>query len=173
VRISGDATAVAARLREEVRAAHPMFRVASIKSQSAVVDATLIRERLMALLAGFFAVVGLVLVSVGLYGVLSYTVGQRTREIGIRMALGARQLGVVRTVLRDLSGAVLAGTVCGLAGGFYLSRFVQALLFEVRPLDFWSIALPVGTLLLAASFAATLPAVRAVRIDPVIALRWE
>ena len=83
------------------------------------------------------------LAAVGLYGVLSYSVVQRTREIGIRVALGARQLGVVRTVLADAAGAVARrGRACGLAGGLYLSRFVEALLFEVRPLDFWSLALP-------------------------------
>ncbi len=162
VRVAGQAAAIAPRLREEVRAASPLFRVTSVTSQSSAVQQTLIRERLLALLSGFFALVGLVLAAVGLYGVLSYSVVQRTREIGIRVALGARQLGVVRTVLRDAGGATLAGAVCGLAGGLYLSRFVEALLFEVRPLDF-------ATALL----ASTLPALRAARVDPVIALRYE
>ena len=79
--------------------------------------------------------------------------------------------GVVRTVLAEAGGAALVGAVCGLAGGLYLSRFVEALLFEVTPLDFWSLALPLGTLLLAALLAAALPALRAARVDPVIALR--
>jgi putative ABC transport system permease protein len=173
VRVAGDAMALAARLREEVRAATPLFRVSSIRPQSAVVDQTLLRERLLALLSGFFAGVGLLIAAVGLYGVLSYSVVDRTREIGIRVALGARQLGVVRTVVADAGAAVLAGTACGLAGGLYLARFVETLLFEVRPLDFWSLALPLGTLLLAASVAAVLPALRAARVDPVIALRYE
>ena len=101
VRVAGDPAALAARLREEIRAASPLFRVTTVTSQAAVVDRTLLRERLLALLSGFFALVGLVLAAVGLYGVLSYSVVQRTREIGIRVALGARQLGVVRTVLAD------------------------------------------------------------------------
>jgi predicted permease len=173
VRVAGDAAAIGLRLREAVRAANPLFRVTSIRPQSAAVDQTLLRERLLALLSGFFAVVGLVLAAVGLYGVLSYSVVQRTREIGIRIALGARQAGVVGTVLADAGSATLVGVACGLAGGLYLSRFVRALLFEVTPLDFWSLVLPVGTLLLAAALAASLPALRAARVDPVIALRYE
>jgi len=173
VRVAGDAGALTSRLREEIRAASPFFRVTTVGSQAAAVDQTLIRERLLALLSGFFAVVGLVLAAVGLYGVLSYSVVQRTREIGIRVALGARRLGVVRTVVAEAGGTALVGAGFGLAGGLYLSRFVEALLFEVTPLDFWSLALPVGTLLVTALLAAALPAWRAARVDPVIALRYE
>jgi len=173
LRVAGDPAALASRLREEVRATNLLFRVTSITSQSAIVDRTLLRERLLALLSGFFALVGLALAAVGLYGVLSYSVVQRTREIGIRVALGARQLRVVRTVLAEVGGAALVGAAGGLATALYLSRFVEALLFEVTPLDFWSLALPLGTLLLAAALAATIPALRVARVDPVIALRYE
>ena len=173
VRVDGDPGPIASMLREEARAAEPRFRVTTIRPQSAVVDQTLVRERLLALLAGFFAVVGLLLAALGLYGVLSYSVVQRTREIGIRIALGAQRTRIVWTVLADAGVAVIAGAVCGLAGGIYLSRFISALLFEVRPLSFWSLGLPAGTLLLAGLFAAALPAFRATRVDPAIALRWE
>lgn len=173
VRAAGDLTAIVARLRDEVRAATPLFRVTTVTSQSAAIARTLLRERLLALLSGFFAIVGVVLTAVGLYGMLTYAVVQRTREIGIRVALGARVFGAVRTVLRDAAGSMLIGTACGLAGGLYASRFVETLLFEVTPRDAWSVALPLGTLLVTALIAAALPAWRAARVDPVIALRHE
>jgi predicted permease len=173
VRVAGDPAAVVARLREEVRATIPPLRVTSITSQAAAVGRTLLRERLLALLAGFFALVGLVLVAVGLYGVLSYAVVQRTQEIGIRMALGARQLSVVRTIAADAGGAALVGSICGLAFALYAARFVQTLLFEVTPFDFWSLALPIAAFSVAAVLAAAIPARRVARVDPVIALRCE
>jgi predicted permease len=173
VRVAGDATTIAARLREEVRAATPLLRVTSVTSQAAMVNRTVVRERLLAMLAGFFALVGLVLTAVGLYATLSYAVVQHTREIGIRVALGARALGAVRSVLADTASTTLVGAACGLAGGLYASRFVETMLFEVAPLDVSSLALPLGTLLVTALVAAAVPAWRAARVDPVIALRNE
>jgi putative ABC transport system permease protein len=172
-RVAGDRTTIVSRLREEVRASTPLLRVTSVTSQAAMVHRTLVRERLLALLSGFFALVGLVLTAVGLYGVLSYTVVQRTREIGIRVALGARAAGAVRSVVADTAATTLIGAACGLAGGLYASRFVETMLFEVAALDLWSLALPLGTLLLTAFVAAAVPAWRAARVDPVIALRNE
>jgi putative ABC transport system permease protein len=173
VRVERSSTALASRLRAEIRAVNPLFRATSVMTQSAAVDQTMLRERLLALLSGFFAVIGLLLAAVGLYGVLSYSVMQRTREIGLRMALGARQRGVVWLVLADTGGTVIIGVTCGLVGALYLNRYVETLLFEVRPLEFWSLALPLGTLLIAALLAAALPALRAARVDPAIALRYE
>src|SRR5262249_26939346 len=142
-------------------------------SEAAIVDRSLVRERLLAVLSGFFALVGLMLTAVGLYGVLSYAVVQRTREIGIRVALGARALAAARSVLADTAIATLSGAACGLAGGLDASRFVDTMLFEVAARDALSLALPLGTLLLAAFAAAAVPAWRASRVDPVIALRNE
>ena len=173
VRTAADPAATAARLREEVRAATPLFRVTTVTSQNTAITRTLLRERLLALLSSFFAIVSVVLTAVGLYGVLTCAVVQRTREIGIRVALGARAFDAVRTVLRDATASTLIGTACGLAGGLYASRFLETLLFEVTPRDAWSIALPLGILLVAALIAAALPAWRAARVDPVVALRSE
>ena len=173
VRVADDATTIAPRLREEVRAATPLLRVTSVTSQTAMVNRTLVRERVLALLSAFFALVGLVLTAVGLYGTLSYAVVQRTREIGIRVALGARALGAVRSVVADTARTTLIGAACGLAGGLYTARFVETMLFEVAALEVWSLALPLGMLLLTALVAAAVPAWRAARVDPVIALRNE
>ena len=142
-------------------------------SQSTWVNNTLLRERLLALLAGFFAVVAVVLAAIGLYGVLSYSVVRRTKEIGIRVALGARQLGVVRLVISDVMLVIAVGLAIGIAGGFALGRFVASLLFEVKPSDFWSLALPLACFLLASALASLPPAVRAARVDPIVALREE
>jgi len=173
VRVSENPTTIAPQLIEEVKTAGPLFRVTSARRQSAVIEGTMLRERLLALLSAFFATVGLVLAAVGLYGVLSYSVVQRTAEIGLRMALGARQASVIATVLTDTAKAVAAGAAGGLAAGLFFARFVENLLFEVKPLDTWSLGLPLGALLLVAVAAATVPAKRAAQIDPVIALRYE
>jgi putative ABC transport system permease protein len=173
VRAEVPAQTLIPRLREAVRIANPLFRVAAVRPQASVVGQTLLRDRLLASLSGFFAVVGLALVAIGLYGVLSYSVVQRTREIGIRVALGSGQLGVVRAMLVGIAVPTAVGIVAGLAGGLYLSRFVQTLLFEVEPLALWSLLLPFGLLALAAALAAAVPALRAARVDPVIALRHE
>jgi predicted permease len=164
---------VSARLRDTIQATSPLLRVSAMTPQSVLVEQTILRERMLLLIAGFFAGVGLVLVGVGVYGVLSYTVLERTREIGIRVALGARHLSVVRTMLADTGGAALIGIALGTLGGLYLSRFVQSLLFEVQPFALRSLLLPAGTLVMATAVAAILPAWRAARIDAAIALRHE
>jgi ABC-type antimicrobial peptide transport system permease subunit len=108
-----------------------------------------------------------------LYGVLSYSVVRRTKEIGIRVALGARQLGVVRLVISDVMLVIAVGLGIGIAGGFALGRFVSSLLFEVKATDFWSLALPLVCFLLASALAALPPAFRAAHVDPIVALRHE
>jgi predicted permease len=173
VRAAGDALALTAVIDREVRATHPSLRATEFTLQSTLVANTLLRERLLALLSGFFAAVGLLMAAVGLYGVLSYSVVRRTREIGIRMALGARSGALVFSIVRDAALMTGIGIVAGLAGGFYLSGFVKGLLHEVHPTDAFSIVMPTGCLLLTAFLAAVPAARRASRLDPVKALRSE
>jgi predicted permease len=160
-------------LRNELPRVHPAFRMTSVTLQSRLVDNTLVQERLLALLGGFFSIVAIVLVAVGLYGILSYSVVQRTREIGIRVALGARPSRVVGLVLSEVGLVTALGVGLGLAAGITASRFIVALLYEVQPSNIWSITAPLVSLLVTGSLAVLVPALRAVRVEPTTALRYE
>jgi putative ABC transport system permease protein len=165
--------ALAPVLRREVAQAGPGFRVSNIRTQQEIKDVLTIRERLLAMLAFFFGGVALVLAGVGLYGVLDYSVLQRRREIGIRMAIGARPSGIVRLVTIDVFSMVLAGTLTGLALGMISVRYMGSLLYQVKATDPAMLAVPSVIIILAALLAALPAAVHAVRIDPVTTLRSE
>jgi putative ABC transport system permease protein len=165
--------ALLAALRKEIPRAHAAFRLADVTPQSTLVDNHLVRDRALALLSAFFSLVASVLVIIGVYGLLSYTVLQRTREIGIRLALGAQPRQIVALVLREIGGMTLIGLVIGGAGAAFTGRFMTALLYEVMPSDTWSIAAPLLALLAAGAFAAVIPARRAARMAPTTALTVE
>ena len=165
--------ALASTLRREVPRARPEFRVSNIRTQTEINQSQTVRERLLARLAMFFGVIALLLAGVGLYGVLDYSVLQRRREIGIRMALGAQASDIARRVTVDVFSMVLGGALAGLARGFAAARYIQALLYQVKPTDPRMLALPALTILVAALLAALPPVIRAVRIDPAETLRVE
>jgi putative ABC transport system permease protein len=173
VRTAGDALALTAVIDREVRATHPSLHASGFSLQSTRIADTLLRERLLALLSGFFGTVGLLMAAVGLFGVLSYAVVRRTREIGIRIALGARSSTVVFAIVRDAALMTGIGIMVGLAGGLYLSGFVKGLLHEVYATDAFSIVMPIACLLLTAFLAAVPAARRASQLNPVEALRSE
>jgi predicted permease len=173
IRSSADLTTIAAAVRQELPRVHPSLRLTDVTTQSALVGNTLLRERLLAVLSGFFAALGLVLAAVGLYGMLSYAVVRRTREIGIRLTLGAQPPAVVRAVIGRVAIAIGLGVVAGLAGGAYFATFVRTLLYEVEPFAAASFVVPVLGLLAVGIFAAWFPARRATRVDPAEALRME
>jgi len=165
--------AMVSTLRQEVPRARPGFRVSNIHTQAELNLRQTVRERLLATLALFFAGVALLLAGIGLYGVLDYSVQQRRREIGIRVAIGAQAGDIARRVTADVFRMVLLGAVTGLAVGMASVRSIQALLYQVKPGDAAMLALPSVTIL-SAAFLAALPAViRAVRIDPAAMLRSE
>lgn len=173
LRTTGNPLMLTGELRAEMKRVHPALRVTRMKLLSTRIDETSIRERLLALIAAFFGVLALLLAGVGVYGVLSYSVVRRTKEIGIRVALGARSSGIVLLITRDVAIVMASGVVIGAAGGFGLSRLVGSLLFEVKPLDLGSSAMPVASLFFASTIAAVRPALRAARLEPTVALCEE
>jgi predicted permease len=165
--------ALADSLRQFITQRHNGLRVSNITTQLDLVRDQTIRERLLAMLASFFAVVALLLAGVGLYAVLNYSVLQRRREIGIRMAIGSTRAGIVRIVTRDVVLMVALGGCAGIALGFGASRYVASLFYQVKATDADMIALPACAILVTA-LVATLPAVlRALRTDPTEILRAE
>jgi putative ABC transport system permease protein len=165
--------ALASVLRRAVFEARPGFHVSNIRTQNEINRQYTIRERLLAVLALFFAVVALLLAAVGLYGVLDYSVWQRRREIGIRMAIGAPASDIARRVTVDVLMMVLAGAATGVVLGEAATRYIEALFFDVKPTDLHLLVLPLGTILCAAMLSALPAMIRAVRIDPVALLRSE
>jgi predicted permease len=149
-------------LRKNIEAAAPEMRVDGSILLSSQVDNTMIRERLLALLAAFFSAVALLLGGVGIYGVMNYGVVRRTREIGIRIALGAQRSAVVRLIVSSASAPLLAGIALGIAAGLGMARYLSAQLFGIQPTDFWSLATPLGCVVIA-SAAGVLPPARVLR----------
>ncbi len=137
------------------------------------IDEALRQERLVAWLAGFFSILAALLAAIGLYGVMAHAVALRTREMGIRLALGAQRSHVLRLILRDSGGLVALGSLIGVPVALALSQTVTTLLYGVKPSDLPSVAAAAGFLALVALPAAWLPARRASRVEPAITLRCE
>ena len=168
-----DPRALAGSLRQFIAQRHNGLRVSNITTQLDLVRDQTIRERLIAMLATFFAAVALLLAGIGLYAVLNYSVLQRRREIGIRMAIGSTRAGIVRLVTLDVFLTIALGACVGVALGFGAAHYVAALFYQVKATDADMIALPTVAILLTA-LVATLPALlRALRTDPTEILRAE
>lgn len=172
-RTASDASSLAPGLRQKLALARPGIRVQQIQLHSSFVRSRLVRERLLAALSVFFGLVASVLAAVGLYGVLNYSVTRRRREIGIRMALGARAGHVVRVVSGDAAVTVFLGSVVGVGAGIVAGRLVETLLYEVKPTGIDAMAAPILTLALVPLVASMPPAFRAARLDPAKTLRSE
>jgi ABC-type antimicrobial peptide transport system permease subunit len=168
-----DPMALAQEMRRKVAAAGAGFRVNNVETQQELIDNQTVRERLLAMLGAFFAGVALLLAAVGLYGVLHYSVMQREREIGVRIALGAKAGNIALLVSARVFAMVLLGAAAGLTLGLASERFVASLLYGVKGAEMSMMALPAVVLLLAAALAAAPAVMRAVRIDPVVMLRSE
>ncbi len=173
IRTAGAPLSVAAQIRRIVRDASSSVPVGEITTQAQVMDQTISQEHTFAELGTCFAALALLIACVGLYGAMAYAVARRTGEIGIRMALGAQREGIIWMVLREVLAISTAGLLLGYGAARLTTRFIEAFLFGLKPNDPLAIAAATGILLAAALAAGYLPAQRASRIDPAVALRNE
>lgn len=169
----GDALALAEPMRRAIASIDPGLPAAEVITLKAVVEKSLGPHRVMLTLLGGFAAIALLLAMVGLYGVIAYTVSQRTREIGIRMALGADRVNVITMILRQGMKLVCLGVIVGILGGIGSTRLMQKLLYEISPTDPLTFAMVSAVLVGVGMVACLLPARKAARIEPMMALRNE
>ena len=173
VRTNGDPSALGASIRTAVREIDPSLPVYGLKPMSEVVSKSMVQPRFLSLLLATFSAIALFLAAIGIYGVMAYSVAQRTQEIGVRMALGAQRLHVLRLVFTQGFVLLIIGTVIGLGGAFGLTRLLRTLLFEITPTDPLTYSGVVGLLVVVAFLACYIPARRATKVDPLVALRYE
>jgi ABC-type antimicrobial peptide transport system permease subunit len=173
VRARRGAPPLAGLLRAEVAALDPNLPLYDLETVQEAVDRTVAPTRFYLILMGGFSVLAVLLAAVGLYGVVSYHVARQTREIGVRIALGARPRSIVGMVISEGLRPAIVGVVLGLGGALAAGRVMESLLFEVRPNDPLTLAAVPALLLCVVVVASLIPAWRATRVDPVTALREE
>ena len=173
VRTAGDPLATIGAIRETVRQIDPNLPIMDVSTQMEQIGRRFMQEKLFAQAYALFGGLALLIASVGLFGLMSYSVARRTGEIGIRMALGAQREDVLRLVMRESMTLVSVGVVVGLVAALAASRFVETLLFGLAPTDARSIAVAVTAMIGVSAVAGYLPARRASRVDPMIALHYE
>jgi putative ABC transport system permease protein len=173
VRTRSDPTALVPALRHAVWSIDPNQPISNISTMEKIVADSISQPRLSMLLMGLFGSLALILAAVGIYGLLSYAVTQRTQEMGIRMALGARVADVLKLVLKQGMSLALIGVALGLIGSFALTRLIRGLLFGVTPTDATTFVAVAGVLAGVSLLACYFPARRATKVDPLVALRFD
>jgi predicted permease len=173
LRTAADPQAILPAIRKALAEVNPDLPLFDVSTESQQIDRLLFRERLVARLAGFFALLALVLACIGLYGLLSYEVSRRTREIGIRMALGAQSKGVLKLVMRRGIGLALVGVAVGVGVALGVTRFLGSMLYDVKADDPLTLIAVAAVLAVVALIACYMPARRATQVDPLVALRHE
>ena len=173
VRTTSDPASMRRNVRSVLQRLNRDIPIYSVKTIGEQIEAALAPDRMIAVLLAVFGAAALLLASIGIYGVVSYAVAQRTHEIGIRMALGARSTDVLRMVVRDGMRMAIGGVVVGLAAAFAVTRVIDSLLFGITPTDLSTFAIVTFGLLLIALIACYVPARRATKVDPLVALRYE
>jgi ABC-type antimicrobial peptide transport system permease subunit len=160
-------------LERLVREVDPSLHVRTTLPYATLVDRSIVTERIMAILGGFFGVLALIVAAIGLFGLMAFQVSRRTNELGVRMALGATRRAMIGLVLRDVAGMVVAGVLIGTAAALTLSGLARSMLFGLTPTDPAAFVVAASVLGLTTLLAGWLPARRASRVDPLIALRQE
>ena len=173
VRSTLPAASLTAAVREQVAALDPSLPIGNLLPMQTVIESSISRPRFLALLLSIFAGLALFLAAIGIYGVLSYSVAERSREIGIRMAMGADRRSILRMILFQGMSLAIVGLAVGVAGSLLMTRFLQSLLFGVSPTDPLTYSAVVVLLALVAFVACAIPALRATRVDPLNVLRYE
>jgi len=173
VRSSGDASRVAEDLRQDIQSVDPGVTLAQISTMEQAMDLSVSQPRFDTMLLVLFAGISLLLAAVGIYGLIAYSVAQRTHEIGVRMALGAARADVLRMVVRQSVSLAAIGIALGFGGAFALTRFLKTMLFGIGVTDALTFAAAPMGMLLIVLLATLLPALRAMKISPVVALRYE
>jgi ABC-type antimicrobial peptide transport system permease subunit len=173
VRTAGDPLAVVGGVREAIHGVDPTAAVSRVRPMRDVISASLGRPQFYLAMLGTFAVVAIVLAAAGLYGVLSYAVARRTRELGIRLALGSPQSGVLALVTRQGAQLVGAGIVLGAGGGIALTRFLAFVLYGVSPLDATTWAAAIAAMMACGLAATIIPARRATLVNPLEAIQAD
>jgi len=173
IRTTGDPLSIVAAVRKELQAIDPDQPAGAVKPMTEWVDTSVAEPRYRTTLLGLFAALAMVLAATGIYGVMSYSVAQRTHEIGIRMALGARRADVLKLVVRQGMVLTVVGVALGVLGAFALTRVMASLLFGVTAKDPVTFAVVAALLIAVAFVACFVPARRATKVDPLVALRYE
>ena len=173
VRTKGEPTSVAAAARNVIHQIDPEQPVGEVNTMQGLMARSVARSRFNTILLAVFSAVAMVMAVVGIYGVMSYSVQQRTHELGVRLALGAQHVDVLKLILKQGLLLGVIGVVAGLLGSFGLTRLMTSLLFEVAPTDLRTFALVAGGLFLIVLFACYIPARRATKVNPLVALRYE
>ncbi|MGH9772446.1 MAG: ADOP family duplicated permease [Candidatus Acidiferrales bacterium] len=172
-RTFGDPKPLLAEIRKLIHTRDPQMPIVASAALEQEVANSLWQERILTLLSGFFAIIALALAAAGIFGTLAYSVAARTREIGIRMAIGAQSRDIIRTVCGRLFAGIVAGLVCGTIAAAVLLQISQKLFFGIQGFDAPAFAITIACILLCGSLAALLPAYRAINTDPVSAMRLE
>jgi putative ABC transport system permease protein len=173
IRTHGDPLSIVGAIRKEVQAIDPDQPIAAVKPMTEWVESSVAAPRYRTTLLALFAALAMVLAATGIYGVMSYSVAQRTHEIGVRMALGARRFDVLKLVVRQGMLLTIIGVIVGLGGAFALTRVMSSLMFGVTTKDPITFVAVAALLVVVAFIACFVPARRATKVDPLVALRYE